>query len=139
MDRVVKGIVILASLVSVGFGVWHFFVPAIWNWYDFIMDSSGELVIAVRAINVFFSASLVLFGLMNLAILYKNKANNYSRLVVLSASLLLWLLRVIMQLVFPQGSASGLLQYSMLLIFITVFLCYVFSLIYFAKRKEKSC
>ena len=42
---------------SVGFGMWHFFVPKAWKWYSYIDINATELVAAVRAINVFFSFS----------------------------------------------------------------------------------
>jgi hypothetical protein len=48
------------SAMSIGFGLWHFLVPRVWNWYSYIYESATELVLAVRAIKVFFSLSLVL-------------------------------------------------------------------------------
>jgi len=50
----VKILVIVSSLASIGFGIWHFFVPSIWNWYTYINQQATELILAVRAINVFF-------------------------------------------------------------------------------------
>jgi hypothetical protein len=87
------------------------------------------LVVAVRAINVFFSLSLVLFGLMNLMLVYGQSANRYSVLVVLGATCALWATRVAMQLVYPQGSTSAVLQYGMLLLFVLVLGCYAVSLV----------
>lgn len=98
----------LGSAASIGFGIWHFFVPRIWDWYSYIDVSATELVLAVRAINVFFSLSLVLFGLMNLLMAYGRSANRYSVLVVLGATCVLWAARVVMQLVYPQGSRARL-------------------------------
>jgi hypothetical protein len=119
----------LGSAASIGFGTWHFFVPRIWNWYSYVDVSATELVLAVRAINVFFSLSLVLFGLMNLLMAYGQNANRYSVLVVLGATCVLWAARVVMQLVYPQGSMSAALQYGMLLSFVLVLACYSASLV----------
>jgi hypothetical protein len=119
----------VGGAASVGFGVWHFFVPRIWNWHSYIDESATELVLAVRAINVFFSLSLVLFGLMNLLMAYGNNANRYSVAVVLGATCVLWATRVGMQLVYPQGSVSPALRYGMLVSFVVVLGCYLASLL----------
>lgn len=63
MDMLLSRILItVGSGVSIGFGIWHFFVPRIWNWYSYIDASATELILAVRALNLLFSLSLVLFG-----------------------------------------------------------------------------
>jgi hypothetical protein len=129
-----KILVTVGSAASVGFGIWHFFVPRDWKWYSYIDARATELILAVRAINVFFSLSLVLFGFMNVLVIYGNKANKYSILVVLGATCILWLARVVLQLIYPQGSMNNLLQYSMLSSFIVVFLCYAVSLILVLRR-----
>jgi len=118
----------LGSAASIGFGIWHFFVPGMWDWYSYIDASATELVLAVRAVNVFFSLSLVLFGLMNLLMAYGQKANRYSVLVVLGATCVLWAVRVAMQVIYPQGSMSAALQYGMLSSFVLVLACYSASL-----------
>ena len=122
-------LVTLGSGASIGFGIWHFFVPRMWNWYWYIDASATELVLAVKAINVFFSLSLVLFGLMNLLIVYGRNADRYSVLVVLGATCVLWSARVVMQLAYPQGSMKATLQYGMLLSFALVLACYSVSLV----------
>jgi hypothetical protein len=122
-------LVTLGSAVSIGFGVWHFFVPGLWNWYSYIDASATELVVAIRAINVFFSLSLVLFGLMNLLLAYGPAGSRYAVLVVLGATCVLWSTRVALQIVWPQGSASAILHYGMLLLFAAVLACYTVSLV----------
>lgn len=119
----------LGSAASIGFGIWHFFVPRMWDWYSYIDVSATELVLAVRAVNGFFSLSLVLFGLMNLLMAYGQNANRYSVLVVLGATCVLWAARVVMQLISPQGSMTAALQYGMLFSFVLVLACYSTSLV----------
>jgi hypothetical protein len=128
VNLLARTLVIGASIVSIGFGIWHFFVPKLWNWYSYIDSKGAELVIAVRAINVFFSLSLVLFGMVNILLIYANHSNRYSLAVVLAATIILWLTRVAFQLVYPQGSMNPILQYGMLLTFVLLTLCYVISL-----------
>jgi hypothetical protein len=128
LDLLVKILVIVGSIASIGFGVWHFFVPAMWNWYSYIDINATELVVAVRAINVFFSLSLVLFGIVNILFIYGDQSNRYSIIIMLAATCILWLTRVAFQVIYPQGSMSPLLQYGMLSAFMIVSLCYIVSL-----------
>lgn len=116
------------SAASIGFGVWHFFVPRIWHWRSYIDPAATELILAVRAVNVFFSLSLVLFGLMNLLLVFGPRTGRYPLVVTLGATCVLWLARVMMQVVYPQGSMSPALQYGMLVAFIAVLACHVVAL-----------
>jgi hypothetical protein len=128
MDLLVKIFVMIGSCASIGFGVWHFFVPRLWNWYAYIDSHATELVIAVRAINIFFSLSLVFFGIVNILLVYGGKSNRYSIIVMLATTSLLWLTRVVLQIIYPQGSLYPGLQYGMLAAFTLISLCYVISL-----------
>lgn len=128
MNKLTNILIMIGSTASMSLGLWHLFVPKIWKWYSYIDTSAKELILAVRAINVFFSVSLILFGIMNLLLIYDNKANKYSMIVVLSATCILWLVRVIFQLIYPQGTINPVLQYGMLAAFIGVFMCYFISL-----------
>ena len=129
MNLAVKISVIIGSIASIGFGIWHFFVPGAWNWYSYIDINATELVAAVRAINVFFSLSLVLIGIVNILLIYGDKSNRYSIIVLLAATSILWLTRVAFQVIYPQGSLFPGLQYGMLSAFMIISLCYLISLI----------
>jgi hypothetical protein len=128
MNLLGKILVMIGSSASIGFGMWHFFVPKAWNWFSYIDIHATELVAAVRAINVFFSLSLVLFGIVNILLIYGDKSNRYSIIVMLAATSILWLTRVAFQVIYPQGSLYPGLQYGMLAAFMIVSLCYVISL-----------
>ena len=129
MNLLVKIFVMIGSSASIGFGIWHFFVPKAWNWYSYIDSNATELVAAVRAINAFFSLSLVLFGIVNILLIYGDNSNRYSIIVVLAATSLLWLTRVAFQVIYPQGSLFPGLQYGMLAAFLIVSVCYITSLL----------
>jgi hypothetical protein len=125
----VKILVMIGSSASIGFGIWHFFVPKAWKWYSYIDINATELVLAVRAINAFFSLSLVLFGIVNILLIYGDKSNRYSIIVILAATCVLWLTRLFFQVIYPQGSLYPGLQYGMLSVFMIISLCYIISLI----------
>ena len=54
MNLIVKALVMIGSSVSIGFGIWRFFVARKWNWYSYIDSNATELVAAVRIMQVFF-------------------------------------------------------------------------------------
>jgi hypothetical protein len=138
LNLLAKILVMIGSFVSIGFGIWHFFVPEMWNWYSYVDVNATELVAAVRAINVFFSLSLVLFGIVNILFIYKDKANRYSIIIMLAATSILWITRVIFQIVYPQGSINPALQYGMLSAFIIVSLCYIIPLVVLVFQEIKT-
>jgi len=127
-NSTIKILTTFASIISICFGVWHFFVPGIWNWYSYIDKSATELVIAVQAINVFFSLLLVLLGTANILFVFRKPFDRFSTIVILSISTILWATRLVLQILYPQGSQNSIIQYSMLFIFILVLGCFVFSL-----------
>lgn len=129
MNLLVRILVIFGSSASIGFGLWHFFVPQAWKWYSYIDSAATELIAAVRAINAFFSLSLVLFGIVNILLIYGDKSNRYSIIVILAATCVLWITRVAFQIIYPQGSLYPGLQYGMLSAFVIVTLCYLISLL----------
>ena len=129
MNQLVKILVMIGSSASIGFGIWHFFVPTAWKWYSYIDSNATELIAAIRAINAFFSLSLVLFGVVNILLVYGDKSNRYSITVVFAATSILWLTRVAFQVIYPQGSLYPGLQYGMLSAFVIVTLCYLISLL----------
>lgn len=132
----VKILVGIASIASIGFGIWHFFVPSMWKWFSYIEASATELIVAIRAINVFFSLSLVLFGALDILFIYHNNANRFSLIALLSATCILWLTRVLLQVIYPQGSLNPDLQNGMLVGFSFVALCYIVSLILIVLEKN---
>jgi hypothetical protein len=130
----VKILTSFGSILSIAFGLWHFFVPKIWHWYAYIDKTATELIIAIRAINIFFSLSLVLLGLANLLLVFKNPQDRFSLIVLLSVSTVLWATRSVLQIIYPQGSYNPVLQYSMLFIFILVWICFALSLFLVCKK-----
>ena len=129
MTLFAKILVILGSSASMGFGVWHFFVPRAWRWYSYVDANATELVAAIRATNAFFSLSLVFFGIVNVLLILGDRSSRYSIIVTLAATSFLWLTRVALQVVYPQGTLYPGLQYGMLSAFVVVALCYTIPLV----------
>ncbi len=125
-----------ASTISILFGVWHFFVPSIWDWYSYIDKQATELAIAVRAINIFFSLLLVLLGIANIILVFRKMSDTFSTATILSISIILWATRVVLQIIYPQASQNPIIQYSMFGIFIIVFACLVVSAVLIIKKNK---
>jgi len=134
LNLLAKVLVTVGSTVSIGFGIWHFFVPKAWNWYSYIDAKATELVVVIRAINTFFSLCLVLFGIVNVLFVCGERANIFSIIVMLAATCILWITRVALQLIYPQGSVNPVFQYGLLSVFIIVLLCYLISLFIFISQ-----
>jgi hypothetical protein len=126
----------LASIVTIGFGIWHFFVPTIWQWRSYMDSKATELVRAIQAINIFFSLSLVLIGLMNIILIWSSESTRFSILIVLSVSIVLWMTRSILQITHPQGSINPSLRYGMLFVFMLVEILYIGSFILTLTKKS---
>jgi hypothetical protein len=124
MNVLTKILVAIGSSASIGFGIWHFFVPQTWKWFSYIDPKATELIVAVRAINVFFSLVLVLFGLLNIIFVFSSQSNRYSIIVMLIATCILWLTRVAYQAIYPQGTLYPGLRYGMLVAFVLITICY---------------
>ena len=120
-----KALVAVGSLASIGFGIWHFSVPAVWRWYSYVDPNATELIIAIKAINFFFSLSLVLFGAIDAALVLSGRSNAFSIGIVLGAASILWLSRIALQVLRPQGTMNPVVQYSMLGAFVLAFLCHL--------------
>lgn len=136
MNFLVKILVTIASSASIGFGIWHFFVPGVWKWYSYIHPTATELIVAVRAINVFFSLSLVLFGALNILFIFSGNSNRYSIIALLASTCIMWLTRTVFQVIYPQGSLVSGLRYGMLAAFTIVSLSYLISLILIVLEKH---
>lgn len=121
------------SIVSIGFGMWHFFVPTIWKWYSYIDVKAPELVLAIKATNIFFSFSLVLIGLMNIVLVSSRHSSKHTIMTILAVNIILWLTRVVLQIVAPQGTINFYIQYGMLSTFVLVLILYVMALALYAK------
>lgn len=134
MEKLTNALVVFGSFISTGFGIWHLFVPKIWKWYSYIDVNAKELILAIRALNVFFSVSLILFGILNVLLVCSNKSNKYSLIMVLGATSVLWLTRILFQIIYPQGTINPILQYGMLTLFSVVFLSYFVSLVLIVNR-----
>jgi hypothetical protein len=122
-------LVIVPSVVTIGFGAWHFVVPSVWDWYGAIMPEATELVLAVRAINFLFSLCLVLQGGVTIALVLRQPTERFALTLMLGASTIVWGSRVVLQLAYPQGTQIPGVAPGMLFTFVLTFLAFAGALV----------
>jgi hypothetical protein len=122
-----KATEIAGGLITLGFGIWHFFIPSMFGWYDYLQDDPVELSRGIGASNFFLSFSLSLIGATSVAFpsLFPDSAS--ANTVWLWANVGLWTARSIYQAVAPQGTQVNGLSESMLAGFIVTDLLFLFS------------
>jgi hypothetical protein len=123
----------IGSTITIAFEVWHLFVPLIWKWYSYFPKDAKELIVAVRAINLFFSISLIMFGLIMMVFINRKPIGIFYVKCIGIALSIIWGTRIISQLIWPQGSISPILQYGMLGTFILTFIILAFATVMLKK------
>lgn len=118
---------ITGGLVTLGFGIWHFFIPSMFGWYGYLQDDPAELSRAVGASNFFLSFSLCLIGATSVSIPLLFPDAGSVNTAWLWANVGLWTARSVYQAVAPQGTQVKGLSQAMLAGFIATDLLFLFS------------
>ena len=115
-------------------GVWHFFVPWLYQWYTYIPQEYQNLIVGIDYTNLCFS--LLLFGSSFILLLWGKKvfARNKEALTIYGFITLVWLFRVGLTVIEPwplepiawaaylQAAATALILLLLLLPFIRLLL-----------------
>lgn len=88
-----KAVYYFTVTLSMLVGLWHFFVPIMFQWYDYLPMQYESLIVGIDYINDCFS--LLLFGISLLLVLLGKKAFALNREVVIFYSFLtvVWVFR----------------------------------------------
>ena len=88
-----KGIYYFTVITSMLIGLWHFFVPYMFQWYDYLPMQYENLIVGIDYTNYCFST--LLFGLSLLLTILGKKALNLNHEVVVFYSFLtaVWVIR----------------------------------------------
>ncbi|MFX0092923.1 MAG: hypothetical protein ACFFBD_14285 [Candidatus Hodarchaeota archaeon] len=121
-DFGIRVTVIIAGVITVLFGIWHFFVPWLYSWYGYMAAMPDELINTITTTNFFFSISLVLFGITVIAESSWQWQDKGSIKIVLTVTSILWVIRVVCQIAWPQGAMIGI-HYFILLVSALTALC----------------
>lgn len=133
--KTAKLLSILGASSTFGFGLWHFTVPSVHQWFSYIPEAPTELLIGISATNFFLSLELLIFGLMGLNIILLYWDNKSVVKIYLGYMSALWTIRFIYQLIEPQGSGLPLIWQSLIYgSFIVTALCFVIPLVMIMRK-----
>ena len=99
--RIIKSLYYIGTTLSMLVGIWHFFVPWMFQWYSYIPDEYETLIVGIDWTNFFFS--LLLTGLSLLLIIFGKKTfdGNNDVLVFYGFLVFVWLCRVAITFIVP--------------------------------------
>lgn len=118
-------------------GIWHFFVPYMFQWYSYIPEQYENLTVGIDWVNFFFS--LLLTGLSAILILMGKKmfAKNHETMVFYGFSVFVWLARVVVALVHPWPvEPNAWASYGQLIASIVIFVIQLIPLLVLTLRER---
>lgn len=80
MSKGIRFLYYFTTVLSALVGLWHFFVPWMFQWYDYLPMQYGNLIVGIDYTNYCFS--LLLFGLSLLLAVLGKKALSFNREVM---------------------------------------------------------
>ncbi|RBP66767.1 hypothetical protein DES36_105152 [Alkalibaculum bacchi] len=134
MKKTAKVLFNIACIIGSIVGIWHFFVPYSSNWFSYIPDAPTEIIQSINYINFCFSFLLVGISLL-LIIVQKKLFDGSGELRVFYVFFtLIWLSRIIIQLIWPWPSS---LQLWLVVAFSTEFIFALIPMIFLLKNKPE--
>lgn len=121
-----KILLVVGGIITLCFGVWHFFVPTKYNWFSYTPSLPSELKRAIEASNFFLSTMLVILGIETI---YFVISDAYEIKIMMILMSLLWIARTVYQIIKPQGSLVSGLSVILTVIFFLTALCFIIPLI----------
>ena len=93
MNKAIKVLYYVSLTVSTLVGLWHFFVPRLFRWYDYLPMQYENLIVGIDYANYCFSA--LLFGISLILILLGKSAFSLNRETIIFYSFLtlVWVFR----------------------------------------------
>jgi len=91
----------IGMTLSLLVGLWHFFVPWMFQWYSYIPRQYENLIVGINWTNLCFS--LFLFGLSSLLLIWNRKIFTGSQegLVLYGFMTFVWIFRVLLAIIEP--------------------------------------
>lgn len=134
MKKIISLFYNIACIISCTVGILHFFAPYSFRWYSYIPDAPIEIYQSINYVNFCFSFLLAGFSFI-LLLMQKQLFSDMKELKIFYAFLVLvWLSRVIIQIVWPWPSS---LQFWLVFAFSIEFVFTLIPMIYFFKNTRK--
>ena len=96
-----KRMYLTGMILSLAVGIWHFFVPWLYQWYSYIPQQYQNLIVGIDYTNLCFS--LLLSGISFILIIWHKKvfAKNKETMVIYVFLIFVWLFRVALTIIEP--------------------------------------
>lgn len=134
MKKLVVILFNVACVISFVVGFMHFFAPYAFQWYSYIPNAPTEIYQSINYINFCFSFLLAGISLMLLIVQKKLFEGSGELRIFYVFFTLIWLSRIIIQLVWPWPSS---LQLWLVIAFSTEFVFALIPMIYLMKNVPK--
>lgn len=137
--KINKIIYYIAAVCSMLVGVWHFFVPLLYAWGDYIPKEYSNLTVLIDWINLLFS--LFLFGMSLLLILWGKKvfSGNKEALTVYGFMTFVWIFRVAIAIIEPYpASVLAWAAYGQLIGCAVIMVMFIVPFVFFIRRYVKN-
>ncbi len=121
----IKVPILIGSVITISFAVWHFIVPWRYRWFSYTPEISEDLKNTIKASNFFFALSLLLLGSLTLIVTSMLWTTVIVIQIVLIMMSILWTARVIFQIIYPQGKRIVHVSTIMLGMFIITDLLFI--------------
>ena len=99
--KIVKPLYYVGTTLSMLVGIWHFFVPWMFQWYSYIPSEYENLVVGIDWTNFFFSLLLTGFSLLLIVFGKKVFSGNKDISVFYGFLVLVWFCRFIITFLEP--------------------------------------
>lgn len=93
ISKIIKVVYYITLIFSLLVGFWHFFVPNLFNWYDYLPMQYENLIIGIDYINLCFSALLSGSSLVLLLLSKSAFKLNYETIVFYTFLTIVWVFR----------------------------------------------
>lgn len=133
-EKAMKAVYVSSLVFSTIIGIWHFFVPYLFDWYSYIPNIPDLLRVSIDWINFFFS--LLLVGISIILYIQRQKLFEGSKevLVLYGFFVFVWTCRLGITFIHNWGYDMTLLMYSIL--FVVEFILALVPFIYLVKKRK---
>jgi hypothetical protein len=97
----IKPFYYIGLAISMAFGVWHFFVPSLYQWYSYIPNEYQNLIVGIDYTNFFFALLLTGISLLLIILGKKTLSGNKELLVFYGFLTFVWFCRTAITFIEP--------------------------------------
>jgi hypothetical protein len=135
MKKIIIVFLNTACIISCIVGILHFFAPYLFQWYSYIPGAPIEIYQSINYINFCFSLLLTGISLLLIVVQKKLFAGLKELRLFYAFFCLVWLSRVIIQIIWPWPSS---LQILLVIGFVMEFIFTLIPIIYFLKNTQEN-